>query len=180
MSLLVATRLVSRKNISVPCASIAQRSQGAAICLFLAALLLGGLCIPQSAFSQNTNSGEIRGTVTDPTGATIAGAHVTILNTQTGISRDIVSNGSGVYDAVSIVTGTYTVTFAAPGFSILVRSGIDITVNPVTVDGQLSVGTAQTQVSVTEQVGLLQTENSEQSTTFEAKTMQTLPNVGQD
>ncbi len=144
------------------------------------ALALAFLCVSRPAYAQNTNSGEIRGTVTDQSGASIPGVNVTILNTQTGVSRDLVSNGSGVYDAVSIITGTYTVTFSAPGFSKLVRSGIEITVNPVTVDGQLSVGSAQTQVSVTEQVGLLQTENSEQSTTFEAKTMQTLPNVGQD
>ncbi len=175
-----AMRLVLRKSNVAHFPSVTHLFRPAGIWLFVAALLLGLCCVPQPAFSQNTNSGEIRGTVTDQSGAAIAGVGVTIFNTQTGVSRDMVSNGSGVYDAVSIVPGTYTVTFAAPGFSKLVRSGIEITVNPVTVDGQLSVGAAQTQVSVTEQVGLLQTENAEQSTTFEAKTMQTLPNVGQD
>ncbi len=174
------TRQVSRKSKAWRPATKSHLFQCAGIPFSVAALLLGLCCIPQPSFSQNTNSGEIRGVVTDQSGATVPGTTVTILNTQTGITRDLVANGSGVYDAVSIVPGTYTVTFSKPGFNKLVRSGIDITVNPIAVDGQLSVGTAQQEVQVNEQAALLQTENAEQSTTFEAKTMQTLPNVGQD
>ncbi len=174
------SRLVVRRNF-LACSSSGNHIFRAADLLFsIAALLVCMFCVSQPAFSQNSNSGEIRGTVTDPSGATIPGVNVTILNTQTGVGRDLVSNTSGVYDAVSVLPGTYSVTFSAPGFNKLVRTGIDITANPATVDGQLTVGSSETQVSVTEQVGLLQTENAEQSTTLEAKTMQTLPNVGQD
>jgi hypothetical protein len=133
-----------------------------------------------AGFGQNTNSGEIRGTVTDPTGAIIPGVSVTILNTQTGGTRDLVTNSSGIYDAVSVLPGTYTITLSKEGFNKVVRSGIEITVNPVAVDIQLTVGTSTQQISVTEQAPLLQTESGEQSTTLEYKTMQTLPNVGQN
>lgn len=134
---------------------------------------------PQAAFAQNTNSGEIRGTVTDPSGAVIPGVSVTVLNVDTGVSKEETSNDAGIYDAVSILPGHYELTFTRSGFEKLVRKGINLTVGLTTVDAQLTVGTAQQEVSVTAEAPLLQTENGEQSTTLEAQTMQTLPNVNQ-
>jgi Carboxypeptidase regulatory-like domain len=135
-------------------------------------------CIP-AAFGQNTNSGEIRGTVTDPTGAVVPGVDVVVLNADTGVSKDLTTNDAGIYDAVSILPGRYQITFTKSGFEKLVRQGIDLPVGLTTVDAQLTVGTAQQQVSVTAEAPLLQTENGEQSTTLDATTMQTLPNVNQ-
>jgi len=143
----------------------------------LAALLF--LWTPVSGFGQNTNSGEIRGTVTDSSGGAIPDVHVTILNIDTGVSADLTTNGAGIYDAVSILPGHYQLTFVVAGFEKLVRSGIDLTVGATTVDAQLSVGGTQQQVQVTAEAPLLQTENSEQSTTLQAQTMQQLPNVNQ-
>ncbi len=135
--------------------------------------------ISVSAFAQNTNSGEIRGTVTDPTGAAIPAVTITILNTDTGASKELSTNGSGIYDAVSILPGHYELTFTKSGFEKLVRSGIDLTVGTTMVDAQLTVGGTQQQVQVTAEAPLLQTENGEQSTTLQAETMQQLPNVNQ-
>ena len=132
------------------------------------------------AVAQNTNSGEIRGTVKDQSGAVVPGVSVTVLNVDTGVSKDLTSNDAGIYDAVSILPGNYQLTFSKAGFEKLVRSGIDLTVGLTTVDAQLTVGTAQQEVSVTAEAALLQTENGEQSTTLEAKTMQQLPNVNQN
>lgn len=134
---------------------------------------------PWHAFGQNSNSGEIRGIVTDPTGSVVPDVNVTILNTDTGVSKQLRTNAAGIYDAVSILPGNYQITFDKSGFNKLVRSGINLTANPITIDAQLSVGTAQQEVSVTAEVPLLQTENGEQSTTLEAQTMQQLPNVNQ-
>jgi hypothetical protein len=146
----------------------------------VAAPVLFALALSSASFAQNTNSGEIRGTVTDQTGAVIPGVNVTILNTQTGGSRDLVTNGSGIYDAVSVLPGSYSLTFSKEGFNKLVRQGVEINVNPVAVDAQLTVGTSTQQISINEQAPLLQTESGEQSTTLDYKTMQTLPNVGQN
>lgn len=134
---------------------------------------------PWLAVAQNTNSGEIRGTVTDPTGAVVPGVAVTVLDTDTGLTKDLTTNDAGIYDAVSILPGRYQLTFSKPGFEKLIRQGIDLPVGLTTVDAQLTVGTAQQQVSVTAEAPLLQTENGEQSTTLDAQTMQTLPNVDQ-
>jgi hypothetical protein len=130
-------------------------------------------------FAQNTNSGEIRGTVTDPSGAVVSEVSVTILNTDTGVSKELTTNSAGIYDAVSILPGHYQITFSKPGFEKLVRSGIDLPVGTTTVDGVLTVGATQVEVRVSAEAPLLQTEGAEQSTTLDAQIMQELPNVNQ-
>ncbi len=143
------------------------------------AALVGLLWTAGSGLAQNTNSGDIRGTVTDASGAVVPGVAVTLLNTDTGVTKDLVTNSAGLYDAVSILPGHYTITFAKEGFGKLVRSGINLEVGQISVDGQLNVGGTTQQVQVTEEVPLLQTETAQQATTLQARTMQELPNVGQ-
>ncbi len=98
--------------------------------------------------AQNTNSGDIRGTVTDSTGAVVPGATVTILNTETGVAKELVSNNDGIYDAVSIIPGRYKITFAKEGFGKLVRDGIDLRVGVITVDSSLTVGASSQEVDI--------------------------------
>lgn len=129
--------------------------------------------------AQNTNSGDIRGTVTDSSGAVVPGAKVTILNTNTGVTKELVTNGAGIYDAVSILPGNYKITFSKEGFQQLVRAGINLEVGALTVDAQLTVGAAAQQIEVSAEGTLLKTETGEQSTTLQAETMNELPNVGQ-
>jgi hypothetical protein len=133
-----------------------------------------------SAFGQSTNSGDISGIVTDTTGAAVPGATVTVLNIATGVSKELVTNDSGVYDTSSIVAGTYKLTFAKSGFSTLVRSSITVIVGPTTVNAQLSVGGVTQEVVVSTDIPLLRTENGEQSVTLSAETLAALPEVGQD
>jgi hypothetical protein len=130
--------------------------------------------------AQSTNSGDISGTVTDNTGAAVPGATVTVLNVDTGVSKTLVTNDSGVYDTSSIVAGTYKITFAKMGFSTLVRPSITIIVGNTTVNAQLSVGAVTQEVVVNTDVPLLKTENGEQTTTLSAQTLEALPQVGQD
>ena len=143
------------------------------------AVLFSLLSTAGFAMAQNANSGEIRGTVTDPSGAVLPGATVTILNVDTGVSRDVTTNQDGIYDAVSILPGNYKITFVAHGFNSFVRDGVTVEVQTLTINAQLSVGTAQQQVEVTAEATMLKTETAEQSTTLDAKTMINLPDVGQ-
>jgi hypothetical protein len=133
-----------------------------------------------TCFAQSTNSGDIRGSVTDPTGALIPGVTVTVLNVDTGVSKDYPTNQDGLYDTSSIVTGSYRLTFAKEGFEELVRGPISLQVGFTTVNAQLQVGSTKQQVTVTSDVPLLQTETSEQSTTLDSKSMSQLPQVTQD
>jgi len=133
-----------------------------------------------SAFAQSTNSSDLRGTVTDPTGSVIPGVSVDILNTETGVTRRLTTNGDGLYDAVSILPGQYQVTFSKQGFDTLIRKGINLNVGAVTVNVTLSVGATQQEISVSEAAPLLHTDTAEQSSTLESRTMQEMPNVSRD
>ena len=133
-----------------------------------------------ACFAQSTNSGDIRGSVTDSTGALIPGVKITVLNIETGVSKDYTTNQDGLYDTSSIVTGSYQLTFTRDGFERLVRGPVTVQVGFTSVNAELVVGSATQSVSVTADVPLLQTESMEQSTTLESKSMSQLPQVTQD
>jgi hypothetical protein len=126
------------------------------------------------------NAGDIRGIVTDSTGAAVPGVNVSVVNKNTGVEKDLVTNQDGLYDTSSIVAGSYEITFSKTGFSKLVRSNITLDVENITVNAELSVGAVTEQVIVNTDIPLLKTENAEQSTTLEAAKLQELPEVGQD
>src|SRR5262245_46713441 len=138
------------------------------------------LCLSAAAFAQSTNSADLRGTVTDATGAVIPGVKVTIVNTETGITTELTTNEAGIYDSVSIRPGKYRLTFSKDGFGQIVRDGITLNVGILSIDAQLKVGVAQQQVDVTTEAPLLKTETGEQSATLRSEVMSQLPNVGQD
>jgi len=146
--------------------------------MMLAVMLWAGFV--GAGFAQSTNSGDIRGIVTDSSGAALPGVTVTVLNKNTGVSKDYSTNQDGLYDTSSIVAGTYEVTFTKQGFQKFVRSSISIQVGNTTVNAQLSVGAVTQEVVVSTDVPLLKTESGDQTTTLEAKTMSQLPQVGQD
>lgn len=130
--------------------------------------------------AQSVAAGDIRGTVTDTTGAVVPQVKVTVLNVNTGVSKDFFTDQAGVYDTSSIVTGTYKLTFTGQGFEQFVRGPITLQVGFTTVNAQLKVGSASQVVTVTTNVPLLQTDSGEQSTTLESRTMEQLPQVSED
>jgi len=133
------------------------------------------------ARAQSSSTGEIRGTVTDPSGAVVPNAAVSVLNLNTGVKKTFTSNRDGIYDTVSTPNGQYTVTIAAAGFEQLVLGPITLDVGTITLNGQLAVGSDQQRVIVSaDTAALIDTESGEQSTTFDEKTMMELPQVGQD
>src|SRR5271155_2457921 len=143
------------------------------------ALLVGVLLTGSFAagLGQSTNAGDVSGTVTDTTGAAVPGATVTVLNVDTGVTKDYVTNDSGVYDTSSIVAGNYKLTFSRQGFTTLIRPSITIPVGPTTVNAQLAVGVVSTQVVVNTDVPLLNTENGAVTATMSYETINQLPQV---
>ncbi len=133
-----------------------------------------------AAVAQSTNAGDIRGSVTDSSGALIPGVTVTVVNVDTGVTKKLVTNDAGIYDTDSIVTGSYKITFSKDGFETLVRGPVTVQVGFTTVNGELRVGASTQSVEVTADVALLQTETSEQSTTLTSQSMVALPQVTQD
>src|SRR5271156_2574400 len=145
--------------------------------LTIVVLLL--LCVTRGGFAQSTNSGEIRGTVLDSSGAAVPGVTVTLTNVDTGESKDFVTNADGIYDTVSTRPGNYNLTFTKQGFKQLTRGPIQLQVSVITEDATLPVGQV-TEVIHIEATGvpLLQTETGEQGHIFEAKTIGELPQIG--
>lgn len=143
----------------------------------LSIVIFCALLCAAGALAQNTNSGDIRGTVTDASGAIVPGATVTVKNDETGAVRQFVTNGDGLYDSNSILPGTYTLSFSKAGFETLVRRSIVLRVGIITVNGQLTVGSTAQQVTVTSSVPLLKTENAQQSVTLPTRELTALPEV---
>jgi Carboxypeptidase regulatory-like domain len=139
-------------------------------CVGLSALLL---CIP--AFSQ-LNLGSIAGTVTDTSGAVIAGAMVTVTDVQRGVSRTLTTDTSGAYSAPSLTPGTYDIKVEYKGFQTVQRTGVAVGVGqPVRVDVSLQPGTEAQTVTVTEAVPLINVTNEVMSSTVEDTQLNQLP-----
>jgi hypothetical protein len=133
------------------------------------------------ARAQSSSTGEIRGTVTDSSGAVVPGAKISVVNVNTGEAKAFTTNKDGIYDTVSTPNGRYTVTIVAQGFEKLVLGPLTLDIGTITLNGHLKIGSTEQQVVVTaDTAALLRTESGEQSTTFDEKTMLQLPQVGQD
>jgi len=137
------------------------------------------LCLTEGGLAQNTNSGDIRGTVLDSSGAAVAGVTVTLTNMDTGESKDFITNSDGIYDSVSTRPGNYNLTFTKQGFKQITRGPILLQVSVITEDATLQVGES-TEVVHVEVSGppLLQTESGEQGTILQGKTIDELPQIG--
>jgi len=142
--------------------------------LFL--ILLG---VAQVVPAQSTNSGDIRGTVTDTSGAPLVGAAVTLTNIDTGEVKEFITNEDGIYDTVSTRPGNYNLTFTKTGFKKVFRGPVVLQVSIITVDASLALG-EMTEVVHVEDTGapLLDTESGQQGTILEGKTLNELPQIG--
>ena len=79
-----------------------------------------------SAYAQST--ARINGRVLDQVGAVLPGASVTVTDASTGVARDTVTNGEGLYSVPALNPGGYDVSASLTGFEMVVRSGITLTV----------------------------------------------------
>ena len=132
------------------------------------------------AFGQNANTGEIRGTVQDSTGAVVEGVKVTITNVDTGASIVAITTSAGIYDAPSVPTGAYTVTFSKNGFKDFVRKGLILQIQTIGVDAIMQVGNASERIEVTAETPLVETETSDQHVDLGTAAMRAAPIVGTD
>jgi len=142
-------------------------------------LLIIGL-ISHLALGQNANTGEIRGLVQDSTGAVVEGVKVTITNVDTGVSEALITNAAGIYDAPSVPTGSYTITFSKAGFKDFVRKGVVLEIQTIAVDCTLQIGNTSERIEVTAETPLVETETSEQHVDLGTAAIRNAPIVGTD
>jgi hypothetical protein len=123
----------------------------------------------------------IQGTVTDKSGAIVAGANVTVTNEATGVSRNAVTTGSGFYSITGLAPGNYTVNIDAPSFKKSANPHVAVAAEAVRgFNVVLDTGSNQETVTVTAAPGGLQTENANVGTTISAQQVTNLPQFGRD
>ncbi len=145
-----------------------------AFLLLVAAMLFVLNAAPLMA--QSSTTGGLTGTVTDPSGAIIAGATVTIANLGTGQTRTVTTDANGSYKFTQLQPGNYSVTFSASGFKSLEVPTVAVSITETTVlNRSLEVGSQTQQVTVESTAVTIQTQNATVGTLVGARTVTTLP-----
>jgi hypothetical protein len=123
----------------------------------------------------------LSGTVTDASGAVIAGAQVAAKNAATGVSRDTTSDTSGLYSLPNLVPGDYEVKVTAQGFSTAVQSNLTLAVGQQQqLNFTLKVGETSQTVQVTEAAPQIELTSSTLTGQVESDTVRDLPLNGRD
>jgi len=150
------------------------------ILLMVVALVVVAGLVPARMAAQTQTTGDITGTVTDPSGAAIPDAKVTIKSVEKGWVQESLTNASGVYRFFLTTPGNFSVTAAHKGFQSTTQETVVYLSQVATVDFQLKLAVAEQTVTITEEAPLLQTANGNLATTLNQKQVQDLPNPGND
>jgi hypothetical protein len=137
----------------------------------MAAVLLTAI----TAAGQSVNS-EILGTVTDPTGASVAAAKVVVVNRDTNITRSAATDEQGRFRIPLLPPGFYTITIEKSGFRKYQEGPLELRLNQAAeLEVKLEVGSLSEVITVTSEVPVVNTTNAEVSTTFESKRISEVP-----
>jgi hypothetical protein len=133
------------------------------------------------SLSAQINTGRILGTVTDQTGGVIAGAMVTVTNSQTGVARNLVADDAGEYNAPNLTPGTYTVRMTANGFQAFERQNILLEVGKdARIDAQLTPGQISQTIEVSAAIPLLDSTSATITGNLNTATVVDLPLNGRN
>ena len=120
--------------------------------------------------------GSVVGTVTDPSGAHIPGATISIVNRDNNLTMNAVSNESGAYAFTNVLPGPYDVKVSLQGFKEFVKQNVPVTTGSISrVDAKLEVGALTESVTVQSEVQLLKTDKADTGAVFSSKEIEDLP-----
>jgi len=138
---------------------------------------LGILLVAGSSLSQaQMSSGNIKGTVTDSTGAVVAGAAVILTNIDTGVERNGTSDSLGDFRFFVLSPGSYELRISLAGFSTLTHRPLQVTVGQtVILDSRLEPAALQQEVLVQEVLPTVEPEKTQQSDTITEERIDNLP-----
>jgi hypothetical protein len=125
------------------------------------ASILGAILLPVCLLAQDA-TGKITGVVTDPSGAVVSNASVTVTNLATNVSKETKTDSSGFYQAPLLPIGKYKVTATAAGFEkveMVSQGNLEIN-QTMRIDIQLPVGKLSDTVVVESAANLVETENA--------------------
>jgi Carboxypeptidase regulatory-like domain/TonB-dependent Receptor Plug Domain/TonB dependent receptor len=134
----------------------------------------------EQGYAQVTGA-TLSGTITDPSGAVVPNAQVSMRNTATGVTRTVTADTAGLYVAPNLLPGTYEISVTAPGFNTSKESNVELGVGAQQqLNFSLKVGETTQTVQVTEAVPQIQTTSSTLTSEVEATTVRELPLNGRD
>src|SRR5580693_514705 len=123
-------------------------------------VIMAVLLLSLPAYSQGS-SARILGTVTDQSGGVVAGATVSVVDTERGVTRTLATDDAGEYNAPNLIPGSYIVRVEANGFKRLERQNVVLEVGKeVRVDLTVQPGEQTQTVTVTESTPLVETTNA--------------------
>src|SRR5438132_53089 len=125
-------------------------------------------------------TGSIVGTVTDPSGAVVSGAKVTIANTSTGQTVDVTTNAAGAYNSGALAPGQYKVQVSAKGFSSLSTTAAVLVGNTSTVNGKLQLGQESQVIEVQANAVAVNTEQAAVQGVINTNQIENLPLGGRN
>jgi hypothetical protein len=135
--------------------------------------------IPGAKICAQNSRGSITGQVTDPTGAIVPNASVTVTSTDTGAVTRVKTTGDGFYTAPALLPGGYRISVSAPGFQAFERTGVQLhTQENATINVKLQVGSASAVVTVTAAAPLIDTADASTGQVLTTDQVQDLPTNG--
>lgn len=148
-----------------------KRSVGISVALLS---LLCSLWVP-SAFGQAVY-GSILGTVTDPSGAAVTGAKITVTSQTKNVSTEATTNESGNYSVTHLIPDVYIVRIEGAGFKSLENKNVQVSADTGTkIDGQFQVGGTSETVEVTSEAPQLKTDRADVATELNSRYVEDLP-----
>jgi hypothetical protein len=145
------------------------------------ALILGLCCFPHFSNAQSSEQAQMRGTVSDSSGAVIPGARVTLTDTGTNVTQKAVSNEHGLYVFTALTASNYRMLIDAPGFGTVEKPGIVLAVNQqTTLNVTLLPAGTNTSVTVESVPVLLDSDNATLGTDIGEKYLTQIPLENRD
>jgi hypothetical protein len=130
--------------------------------------------------AQTQSTGDVAGVVTDPSGAVVPDAKISLKDNTKGNSQDAVTDRNGSYRFYLLPPGSYSVTVSVQNFQTQTRTA-DVAVGQIAnLNFQLSVGASSSTVTVTEAAPLLSSDNGNVATTLTQEQVSQVPNPGND
>lgn len=121
----------------------------------------------------------VRGHVSDPTGAAVAGAAIKLVNTQTSIERSVVTNGDGDYEIPDVQRGAYRLTVAQASFKNFVANNIVVETSTIRrIDATLELGSVGTEVTVQANAAVIDTDSAKIQGSFTKQRFEEAPWIG--
>ena len=143
---------------------------------FLNSLLAVAFCVGLGANASAQSTATLQGTVTDPQGAVVSGAKVTVRSRETGTERTAQTDEAGSYQFASLQPGTYGIEVQAQGFQTHVVSSVTLEVARTVVQNlQLTVGSVSQTVTVVSDAPVIESATTSVGTVINQRTVQEIP-----